>query len=200
MGDEGKAVGCVPPTALLSLHSAGRAVNFDLDQRARAQSCGGIVMTVAPLSQKGAAVLQSVTKATRSLVAFFPIASCTGAVPAAVTSVTTPQWFTCFAVTAPVVTGRAFSSLTGAAAMWCPLFTDRHGVVINPNLAFKFPLLPSLGWRSRRADFFSRHRQVGMGSDPIDSIFFGSEFSKVMHGTIRPYYLYAPNVAFTQRQ
>ena len=120
--------------------------------------------------------------------------------PAAVTSVTTPQWFTCFAVTAPVVTGRAFSSLTGAAAMWCPLFTDRHGVVINPNLAFKFPLLPSLGWRSRRADFFSRHRQVGMGSDPIDSIFFGSEFSKVMHGTIRPYYLYAPNVAFTQRQ
>jgi hypothetical protein len=28
-------------------------------------------MTVAPLSQKGAAVLQSMTKATRSLVAFF---------------------------------------------------------------------------------------------------------------------------------
>jgi hypothetical protein len=60
-------------------------------------------------------------------------------VPAAVTSVTTPQWFTCFAVTAPVVTGRAFSFLTGAAAIRPPLFTDRHGVVINPNLASRFP-------------------------------------------------------------
>ena len=139
MGDEGKAVGCVPPTALL-FEQRSSAVNFDLDQRARARSCGRIIMTVAPLSQKGAAVLQSVTKATRSLVAFFPIASCTGAVPAAVTSVTTPQWFTCFAVTAPVVTGRAFSFLTGAAAIRPPLFTDRHGVVINPNLACRFPL------------------------------------------------------------
>jgi hypothetical protein len=43
--------------------------------------------------------------------------------------------------------------------------------------------------------FSSRHRQMGIGSDPIDSIFFGDEFSKVVHGTIRPYYLDAPNLA-----
>jgi hypothetical protein len=39
-----------------------------------------------------------------------------------------------------------------------------------------------------------------MGSDPIDSIFLGDEFSKVMHGTIRPYYLHAPKLAFAHRQ
>jgi hypothetical protein len=39
-----------------------------------------------------------------------------------------------------------------------------------------------------------------MGSDPIDSIFFGDEFSKVVHGTIRPYYLDAPNLAFAHWQ
>ena len=38
-----------------------------------------------------------------------------------------------------------------------------------------------------------------MGSDPIDGILLGDEFSKVMHGTIRPCYLHAPNVAFTHR-
>ena len=62
--------------------------------------------------------------------------------PAAMTSVTTPQWFTCFAVTAPVVTGRAFSFLTGAAAIRLPLFTDRHGVSINTELACRFPRSP----------------------------------------------------------
>jgi len=41
LGDEGKAVGCVPPTALLCEHLR-RPVHFDLDQRARARSCGGI--------------------------------------------------------------------------------------------------------------------------------------------------------------
>ena len=39
-----------------------------------------------------------------------------------------------------------------------------------------------------------------MGSDPIGSIFFGGEFSKVAHGTTRPYYPHAPNVAFTHTQ
>jgi len=39
-----------------------------------------------------------------------------------------------------------------------------------------------------------------MGSDPINSTFFGGEFSKVVHGTIRPYYSHAPNLAFTLRQ
>jgi hypothetical protein len=39
-----------------------------------------------------------------------------------------------------------------------------------------------------------------MASDPIDSIFFGGEFSKVAHGTTRPYYPHAPNVAFTHWQ
>jgi hypothetical protein len=39
-----------------------------------------------------------------------------------------------------------------------------------------------------------------MGSDPIDGIFFGGEFSKVVHGTIRPYYPHAPNLAFAHRQ
>jgi hypothetical protein len=34
MGDEGKAVGCVPPTALLFMHNIGRAVHIDWDQRA----------------------------------------------------------------------------------------------------------------------------------------------------------------------
>jgi hypothetical protein len=60
--------------------------------------------------------------------------------------------------------------------------------------------LPSLAWRKRRAfDFFNRLRQPGMGSDPIDSIFLEDEFSKVVHCTIRPYYLHAPNVAFAHR-
>jgi hypothetical protein len=54
--------------------------------------------------------------------------------------------------------------------------------------------------RGRRAGFFSRHRQPGMGSDPIDSIFLGGEFTKVMHGTIWPYYLHAPNRAFPHRR
>jgi len=58
-----------------------------------------------------------------------------------------------------------------------------------------------LAWRKRRAfGFFSRLRQPGMGSDPIDSIFPGDKFSKVVHGTIRPYYFHAPNVAFAHRQ
>jgi len=35
-----------------------------------------------------------------------------------------------------------------------------------------------------------------MGSDPIDDIFFGGEFSKVVHGAIRPNYLHAPKLAF----
>jgi hypothetical protein len=48
--------------------------------------------------------------------------------------------------------------------------------------------------------FFSRHRQPGMGSDPIDGIFFGSEFSKVVHGVIPPPYLHTPNVTFLHRQ
>jgi len=48
--------------------------------------------------------------------------------------------------------------------------------------------------------FSSRHRQMGMGSDPIDGIFFGGEFSKVVHGTIWPYYLHAPNFALAHRQ
>jgi hypothetical protein len=39
-----------------------------------------------------------------------------------------------------------------------------------------------------------------MSSDPIVSIFFGGELSKVVHGTIRPYYLHAPNVAFARSQ
>jgi hypothetical protein len=39
-----------------------------------------------------------------------------------------------------------------------------------------------------------------MGSDPIYGIFPADEFSKVVHGTIRPYYFYAPNVAFAHRQ
>ena len=43
-------------------------------------------------------------------------------------------------------------------------------------------------------------RQLGMGSDPINSIFFGGEFSKVVHGAIRPYYLHAPNLALSHRQ
>jgi len=38
-----------------------------------------------------------------------------------------------------------------------------------------------------------------MGSDPIDSIFF-DEFSKVVHGTIRPYYFHAPNLAFAHKR
>ena len=38
-----------------------------------------------------------------------------------------------------------------------------------------------------------------MGIDPIDSIFFEGEFSKVVHDTIRPYYLHAPNLAFAHR-
>jgi hypothetical protein len=62
-------------------------------------------------------------------------------------------------------------------------------------------VMPSLAWRKRRAfDFFRRHRQPGMGSDPIGSIFLGDKFSKVVHGTIRPYYLHAPDVAFAHRQ
>jgi len=39
-----------------------------------------------------------------------------------------------------------------------------------------------------------------MGSDPINNIFFEGEFSKVVHGTIRPYYLHAPNFALSHRQ
>jgi hypothetical protein len=39
-----------------------------------------------------------------------------------------------------------------------------------------------------------------MGSDPIDGIFLGGEFSKVVHGIIRPYYPNAPNLAFAHRQ
>jgi len=39
-----------------------------------------------------------------------------------------------------------------------------------------------------------------MGSDPIDGIFFGNEFSKVMHSTIWPYYLHPPNLAFAHWQ
>jgi hypothetical protein len=48
--------------------------------------------------------------------------------------------------------------------------------------------------------FSSRHRQMGMGSDPIDGIFLRGEFSKVVHGTIWPYYLHAPNFARSHRQ
>jgi len=39
-----------------------------------------------------------------------------------------------------------------------------------------------------------------MGSDPIDGIFLGGEFSKMVHGTIRPYYLHAPNLALSHSQ
>jgi len=48
--------------------------------------------------------------------------------------------------------------------------------------------------------FSSRRRQLGMGSDPIDGIFLGGKFSKMVHGAIRPYYLHAPNLAFSHRQ
>jgi hypothetical protein len=71
MGRQGEAAGFIHDRRLCYLSNTHLAVHFDLDQRARVRSCGGIIMTVAPLSQKGAAVLQSVTKATRSLVAFF---------------------------------------------------------------------------------------------------------------------------------
>jgi len=68
-------------------------------------------------------------------------------------------------------------------------------------LRFDDTRLPSLAWHKRRAfGFFRRHRQPGVGSDPIDSIFLGGKFSKVVHGTIRPYYLHAPDVAFAHRQ
>jgi hypothetical protein len=60
--------------------------------------------------------------------------------------------------------------------------------------------LPSLAWRKRRAGFFSRHRQPGMGRDPIDGIFLGGEFSKVAHGTIRPHDFNTPNPALKHSQ
>jgi len=41
---------------------------------------------------------------------------------------------------------------------------------------------------------------MGMGSDPIDGIFLRGEFSKVVHGTIWPYDLHAPNFALAHRQ
>jgi hypothetical protein len=42
--------------------------------------------------------------------------------------------------------------------------------------------------------------QSGMGIDPRDGIFLGSEFPEVVHGPIRPHYLYAPNLALLHRQ
>jgi len=39
-----------------------------------------------------------------------------------------------------------------------------------------------------------------MGSDPIDGIFLGGEFSKVVHDTIRPCYPHSPNLAVSHRQ
>jgi hypothetical protein len=39
-----------------------------------------------------------------------------------------------------------------------------------------------------------------MGSYPIDGIFLGGEFSKVVDGAIPPRYLHAPNVALSHRQ
>jgi len=48
--------------------------------------------------------------------------------------------------------------------------------------------------------FSSRHRQPGMRSYPIDGVFLGGEFSKVVHSTIWPYYLHTPNLALSHRQ
>ena len=48
--------------------------------------------------------------------------------------------------------------------------------------------------------FFSRHRKPGMGSYPINGIFLGDEFSKVVDGAIPPHYLHAPNIALSHRQ
>jgi len=39
-----------------------------------------------------------------------------------------------------------------------------------------------------------------MGCDPINSTFLGGEFSKVVHGTIGPYYSRAPKLAFAHWQ
>jgi hypothetical protein len=59
-GGQGKAAGCVPPTALLyERHSSG-AVNFDLDQRARVRSGGGIY-ALRFLTKRAQLVLQSGT-------------------------------------------------------------------------------------------------------------------------------------------
>ena len=39
-----------------------------------------------------------------------------------------------------------------------------------------------------------------MGSYPINGIFLGDEFSKVVDGSIPPHYLHAPNIALSHRQ
>ena len=78
---------------------------------------------------------------------------------------------------------------------WLSQGSFRHLIGHN-----RLAVLPSLAWRNRRTGFLSRHRQPGMGSDPIDSIFLGGEFSKVVHDTIRPCYQHSPNLAVSHRQ
>jgi hypothetical protein len=55
-------------------------------------------------------------------------------------------------------------------------------------------LAQSEGW------FLQQASSAGDGQHPIIGIFLGGEFSKVVHGTIRPCYLHAPNFPLSHRQ